>query len=150
MDFLSAGWVWLYVGAGLMLAEILIPGFVVFFFGLSAASVGLLLLAVPGEVFNLTLTWQLGLFSLFSIVYLVTLRRYLKSVFLGDSEDGLSASDEFVGRIGEVVKDIAPGVPGRVMLGDAQWDAVAVGPIAAGVKVKILSRKNLTLTVEAV
>ena len=35
MDFLSAGWIWLYVGAGLMLAEILTPGFVMFFFGLS-------------------------------------------------------------------------------------------------------------------
>ena len=40
MDFLSAGWMWLYVGAGLMLAEILMPGFVVFFFGLSAATLG--------------------------------------------------------------------------------------------------------------
>ena len=150
MDFLSAGWVWLYIGAGLMLAEILIPGFVVFFFGLSAATLGVLLLTVPDDVFDVTMAWQLGLFSLFSIVYLVTLRRYLKSVFLGDSEDRLSASDEFAGRTGEVVADIASGVPGRVMLGDAEWDAVAAAPIAAGTKVKILSRKNLTLTVEAV
>ena len=150
MDFLSAGWIWLYIGAGLMLAEILIPGFVVFFFGLSAATLGVLLLAVPGDVFDLTMAWQLALFSLFSVLYLVTLRRYLKSVFLGDSEEGLSATDEFAGRLGEVVTDIAPGVPGRVMLGDAEWDAVAVAPLTAGTKVKILSRKNLTLTVEAV
>jgi membrane protein implicated in regulation of membrane protease activity len=150
MDFLSAGWIWLYIGAGLMLAEILIPGFVVFFFGLSAATLGVLLFAVPGDVFDLTMAWQLALFSLFSVLYLVTLRRYLKSVFLGDSEEGLSAADEFVGRLGEVVTDIAPGVPVRVMLGDAEWDAVAVVPLTAGTKVKILSRKNLTLTVEAV
>jgi membrane-bound ClpP family serine protease len=37
-----------------------------------------------------------------------------------------------------------------VLVGDAEWDAVAVGNIAAGSKVKVLSRKNLTLTVEAV
>lgn len=149
MDFLSAGWIWLYVGAGLMLAEILVPGFVLFFFGLSAATLGVLILVLP-DSFHLTLAWQLALFSLFSVVYLVTLRRYLKSVFLGDSEDKLSASDEFTGRTGEVVEAIAPGVPGRVTVGDAQWDAVAVAPIDAGTKVKILSRKNLTLTVEAV
>ena len=35
----SCGWLWLYAGVGLMLAELLAPGFVVFFFGLSAASV---------------------------------------------------------------------------------------------------------------
>lgn len=149
MDFLGAGWIWLYIGAGLMLAEILVPGFVLFFFGLSAATLGVLILVLP-DSFQLTLAWQLALFSLFSVVYLVTLRRYLKSVFLGDSEDRLSASDDFAGRTGEVTSAIAPGVPGRVTVGDAEWDAAAVTPIAAGTKVKILSRKNLTLTVEAV
>ena len=149
MDFLSAGWMWLYIGAGLMLAEILMPGFVIFFFGLSAATLGVLIFVLP-DAFHLTLTWQLALFSLFSVVYLVTLRRYLKSVFLGDSEDRLSAFDEFAGRTGEIVAATAPGIPGRVLLGDAEWDAVSVEPIAAGAKVKILSRKNLTLTVEAV
>ena len=108
-----------------------------------------MILVLP-DAFHLTLAWQLALFSLFSVVYLVTLRRYLKSVFLGDSEDMLSASDEFAGRTGEVVASIAPGIPGRVLVGDAEWDAVAVESIAAGAKVKVLSRKNLTLTVEAV
>ena len=150
MNFLGAGWIWLYIGAGLMLAEILVPGFVMFFFGLSAATVGLLMLAIPADAFDLTLTWQFALFSLFSIVYLVTLRRYAKSVFLGDSEKGKAAVDEFAGRIGEVVTPIASGVPGRVMVGDAEWNAVSSAPIAAGAKVKVLSRSNLTLAVEAV
>lgn len=149
MDFLSAGWLWMYIGGGLMLAEILMPGFVVFFFGLSAVTLGGLMLVLP-DAFHLTLAWQLALFSLFSIVYLVTLRKYLKSIFLGDSEDTISATDEFAGRTGEVRAAIEPGVPGRVIVGDAEWDAVAVEPVAVGAKVKILSRKNLTLTVEAV
>ena len=136
MDFLSAGWMWLYVGAGLMLAEILMPGFVVFFFGLSAATLGALILVLP-DAFHLTLAWQLALFSLFSVVYLVTLRRYLKSVFLGDSEDMLSASDEFAGRTGEVKADIAPGIPGRVLVGVATLlaqhnEVVAVDIITVG------------------
>lgn len=149
MDFLNAGWVWMYIGGGLMLAEILMPGFVVFFFGLSAATLGGLILLLP-EAFQLSLTWQLALFSLFSIVYLVTLRKYLKSIFLGDTEDTTSTLDEFSGRYGEASTDIVPGAPGRATVGDAEWDAIAAAPIAAGTKVKVLSRKNLTLTVEAV
>ena len=96
MDFLAAKWVWLYLGAFLMFAEIMAPGFVIFFFGLAAATVGGFLFLVP-EGFNVTLAWQLGLFSLFSILYLVTLRRYAKSIFLGDTaqtkeiDSGLSA-----------------------------------------------------------
>jgi membrane protein implicated in regulation of membrane protease activity len=149
MEFLSAGWLWMYIGGGLMLAEILMPGFVVFFFGLSAVTLGGLILLLP-DSFHLTLSWQLALFSLFSIVYLVTLRKYLKSIFLGDSEDTISAADEFAGRLGEVKAAIEPGIPGRVAVGDAEWDAVAVEPLLAGAKVKVLSRRNLTLTVEAV
>ena len=34
MDFLAARWLWLYAGAILMLAELMAPGFVVFFFGI--------------------------------------------------------------------------------------------------------------------
>ena len=70
----SCAWLWLYVGAFLMLAELLLPGFVVFFFGLSAATVGLLRFAL-GESF--TLTWQLAAFSAFTILYLAVLRRDL-------------------------------------------------------------------------
>ena len=149
MDFLSAGWIWLYIGAGLMLAEILTPGFVMFFFGLSAATVGALVLLLP-DTFRLTTMWQLALFSFFSLVYLVTLRRYVKNVFLGDNGKTRALTDEFAGRLGEVTKALAPDLPGRVVVGDAEWDAIAAAPIAVGARVKVLSRRNLTLTVEAV
>ena len=105
MDFLSNGWIWMYVGAGLMLAEILTPGFVMFFFGLSAATVGLLVLLLP-EPFNPSLMWQFALFSLFSLVYLVTLRRYVKNVFLGDN--GKGAAFMFNKRFGAVWLTFAP------------------------------------------
>ena len=148
MDFLGNGWIWMYVGAGMMLAEILTPGFVMFFFGLSAATVGLLVLLLPPS-FNPSLMWQLALFSLFSLIYLVTLRRYVKNVFLGDNGKSRALADEFAGRLGEAVTDISS-MQGRVSVGDAEWSAVSEAPIAAGAKVRVVSRKNLTLTVEAV
>ena len=117
--------------------------------GLSAATVGLLVLLLP-EPFSPTLMWQFALFSLFSLVYLVTLRRYVKNVFLGDNGKGAALGDEFSGRMGEAITSLSPGVPGRVVLGDAEWDAVSNASIAAGARVRVVSRRNLTLTVEAV
>ena len=146
MDFLAARWLWLYAGAILMLAEILAPGFVIFFFGLAAATVGLVMFVLP-EAFHLTPTWQMALFSFFSILYLVTLRRYMKSVFLGDSEEA-KALDEYVGRLAKVTETVRPEAPGRVLLGDAEWTAVASECLDPGTEVKVVGRKNLTLEIE--
>ena len=70
----SCAWLWIYAGAALMLLELIAPGFVLCFFGLSAASVGLLKFAL-GDPF--TPTGQLAAFSVFSILYFLILRRYL-------------------------------------------------------------------------
>ena len=149
MNFLSAGWIWLYVGAFLMLAELLAPGFVVFFFGLAAATVGVFIMVLP-DSFHLALTWQLALFSFFSILYLVTLRRYVKSVFLGDTMDANSLGGEYVGRLGRVIADIRPEVPGRIVVGDSEWTASSSQRISSGTEVKVVAQKNLTLTVEPI
>jgi len=71
-------------------------------------------------------------------------------VFLGDNGKGGALGDVFLGRLGEAITSLSPGVPGRIMLGDAEWDAVSATPIAAGTRVRVISRRNLTLTVEAV
>ena len=148
MDFLAAKWLWLCAGAFLMLAELMAPGFVVFFFGLAASTVGVVMFVLP-DAFHLTPTWQIALFSLFSILYLVTLRRYVKSVFLGDSDES-KATDEYVGRLAKVTETVRPETPGRVMLGDAEWTAVASERLDPGTEVKVTGRKNLTLEVERV
>lgn len=149
MNFLDAGWIWLYIGAFLMLAELLAPGFVVFFFGLAASTVGILIHVLP-DTFHIGLTWQLALFSFFCVLYLVTLRRYVKNVFLGDTETKGTVDAEYAGRLGSVVSAIDPDIPGRILLGDAEWTASAAQPIPEGTKVRVVSRNNLTLTVEPV
>ena len=99
MDFLSPVWIWMYVGAFLMLAELISPGFVVFFFGLAAATVSLLKWIFP----SLPLWGQLAAFSILSILYLLVLRKYIKSVFMGEKDESLSINNEYVGRVGRVV-----------------------------------------------
>ena len=67
----GAGWMWLYIGAGLMMLEVVSSGFVVFFFGLAAATVGLMRFCI-GEEF--TLTWQLVSFSALCVAYIALFR----------------------------------------------------------------------------
>ncbi|MGN0847454.1 MAG: NfeD family protein [Kiritimatiellia bacterium] len=143
MEFLSVKWLWLYAGVGLMLMEIMTSGFVVFFFGLAAVTVGALLFA-----FEWSMTVQVVLFTVLSILYLVTLRRYVKSVFLGDTAETQSIQSEYVGRVGKVVEAIRPDVPGRILLGDAEWAATAKDRIEPGAEVRVVDQRNLTLSVE--
>jgi len=144
----SCGWLWLYAGAFLMLLELLAPGFVIFFFGLSAATVGLVRLAL-GDPF--TGTWQLIAFSVFTILYLAVLRRLLKNLFQGASEaSGTDFEHETIGRTGTVVTAIRPGLAGRVLIGDAEWTAVAEQEIAVGADVKVVAQSNLTMKVEPI
>ncbi len=144
---LSCGWLWMYAGAFLMFMELATPGFVMFFFGLSAATVGIVRFAF-GDAFDAT--WQVAAFSAFSIVYLAVLRRWLKKVFSGDkTEAKTDFENEYVGRTGKVVSAIEPPLSGRVEVGDAEWTAVSDSPIAAGTVVKVVAQSNLTFRVES-
>lgn len=145
---MSCAWLWIYAGAALMLMELVAPGFILCFFGLSAATVGVCRF-IFGAAF--TPTWQLAAFSAFSILYIVLLRRYLKRIFVGGKvETKTDFDNESVGRCGKVTEPIAPPKTGRVMIGDAEWTAAADVPIAAGVDVKVISQNNLTMKVKAI
>lgn len=140
------GWLWLYFGAFLMLMEFFAPGFVIFFFGLSAATVGVIRMAA-GDAFSST--WQVAAFSGFSVLYLVLLRRWVKGVFTGARTDaGLSSGGDYIGRAGKVVTAIEPPHCGRVMIGDAEWNAVSDDKLEAGSDVRVVRQENLTMVVE--
>lgn len=144
----ECAWLWIYAGAGLMLLELVVPGFILCFFGLSAATVGVCRF-IFDEAF--TPTWQLAAFSVFAILYIVLLRRWLKTVFMGVKSSGATDFDnESVGRIGRVTEAVNPPLAGRVMIGDAEWSAIADSPIAAGADVKVVAQKNLTMKVERI
>ena len=141
----SGAWLWMYAGMILMLLEFAAPGFVVFFFGLASLTVGAGCFAF-GEMF--TLNMQIAAFSVFSVLYLVLLRRWLKSVFMNVKSDDSGLTDEYVGRYGKVIESIKPPLSGRVLIGDAQWTAVADSPVDVGTEVEVVSRRNLTVAVK--
>ena len=145
---LSCAWLWIYTGAALMLLELVAPGFILCFFGLSAATVGVLKFAF-GEAF--TLTWQLATFSAFSVLYIIILRRYLKRVFVGGKvETKTDFDNESVGRVGKLTAAILPPLTGRVMLGDSEWTAESERPIEVGANVRVVAQQNLTMKVEEI
>ena len=144
----SCGWLWIYAGAALMFLELVVPGFVLCFFGLSAATVGVLRF-VFGEGFSPT--WQLAAFSALSILYIALLRRYLTKVFVGGKvETKTDFDNESVGRAGKVTEAIRPPLTGRVMIGVAEWTAAADSAIEAGANVRVIAQSNLTMKVEAI
>ena len=143
---LSCAWLWIYAGSALMLLELIAPGFILCFFGLSAATVGALRFALGGAF---TLTWQLAAFSVFSVLYIVILRRYLKRIFVGGKvETKTDFDNESVGRVGKLTEAVRPPLTGRVMLGDAEWTAESERPIEAGANVRVVAQQNLTMKVE--
>ena len=49
-----------------------------------------------------------------------------------------------------MTQPVTPEIPGRVLIGDSEWNANAGESIPTGAAVKVVSQNNLTLTVEAV
>ena len=145
---LSCAWLWVYAGAALMLLELIAPGFILCFFGLSAATVGILRFAF-GDAF--TLTGQLAAFSVFSVLYIVILRRYLKRVFVGGKvETKTDFDNESIGRVGKLTVAVRPPLTGRVMLGDSEWTAESERPIEVGANVRVIAQQNLTMKVDEI
>lgn len=144
----SCGWLWLYFGAGLMVLELASTGFVIFFFGLSAATVGVIRLLV-GEGFGSIA--QVAAFSVFAVLYLAILRRWMKRIFSGEtSRTETDFNNDYIGRIGTAVSAIEPPHAGRVEIGDAAWTAEAEAPVAVGRSVRIIALDNLTVKVEEI
>ena len=65
MEFKLLYWHWLVLGMILIIAEIFIPSFTVFWFGLGGILVAGVLLMFPG----LTISWQLFIWAIASIVF---------------------------------------------------------------------------------
>jgi membrane protein implicated in regulation of membrane protease activity len=137
---------WLYFAVALIIFEVMTPGLVSLFFGLSALSVALIAWLFP----SLAQGWQWIAFSVFSILYILLLRKSLKKVFSGDKEISETLNDEFAGKLAIVAEPVAPNKPGRVEFCGSTWDAEADAEFPAGASVRIVSKKNLTLKVEAV
>lgn len=144
--------IWMLLGIFLILAEFVVPGLVVVFFGFSALIVGLLIWAgMPGEG-----PLPFVVFAAVSLGTLLLLRKQCKSWFVGKSIGSQIAGedDDFLGREAIVASgfDNARAQAGRVTYRGTQWDARTKEEtqLKTGDPVKIIGRKDSVLIVEKV
>lgn len=139
--------IWLISGLVLMLAELIIPGGIVFFIGLSASLTGAL------WFFGIVTTWvnALVLFFILTMVLILAFRGVTQKLVGGDSH--IANTDEEVdiyGKTALVLETIGPGEhEGRVEFQGSQWPALGDGKeIQTGSEVTIVCHENISLLVE--
>ena len=139
-------WCWLILGMILLMSEFFIPGFIIFFFGVAACLVGVVTFFVP----ELGLVWQILTFIIASVMLLILSRRYIPGVFKGRDivSDVDIDLDDVSGETATAVTDIPADGSGKVEFRGTLWNAVTGEDISAGERVRIISRKNITLIVE--
>ncbi|MBQ9430478.1 MAG: NfeD family protein [Kiritimatiellae bacterium] len=136
---------WFLVGVGLAFLELATPGFVILFFGLAAITVSLVVWLCPA----LSFTWQLGIFMILTIGYIVFLRSWLKNMLVGKtSNEGGDPDSEVIGQQTTVVEAIPANGEGKVEVFGTNWRAVAATPLSVGTRVRVAAQNNLVLTVE--
>ena len=146
-NFLAPEVEWFLVGLFCMIAELIMPGFVIVFFGVGAwvtallAWVGLL----PG------FESQMVVFLLTTVVSLLLLRKRGQEMFRGRVSGILRADeemDDFAGGKGLAVSDIVPGAGGMIEFRGTQWKAESGQRIPQGTPVRVIRKDNITLVVE--
>lgn len=135
---------WFLSGLAFFAVELALPGFIIFFFGLGAWCT-----AAVVALFPLTLSGQLAVFVVSSVLTLLLLRAWLRGVFFGDSQrETDSVTMEPKQSTGIVTEDIRPPANGRVKYGGSFWQAEADEPISKGTVVNIVEQNNLLVKVQ--
>jgi inner membrane protein len=138
--------IWFIIGLIFLILELILPGFVIFFFGVGAWITSLAcLIADPGT--NL----QMVIFAVTSILTLVLLRRLLREKFF-DSKEGSAAmlDDEFTGGKALALTSFAKGTRGKVEFRGTIWSAISTEEISAGDTVIITGKESINLFVEPI
>jgi len=144
-EWLKPEIIWFLIGLVLLVLEFSAPGLIIAFFGVGAWVVALIAL-----LFDISLTTQLLIFLITSILMLTFLRKSLRKVFKLDSFELQNELEDFLGHTAEVTVKISPNKPGKVELNGTSWEAESSTEIAKGKTVKIIGRKSITFIVEPV
>lgn len=132
----------------LMLTELVLPGFIIIFFGIGAWVTAVCIWIGFADSLNT----QLVIFLVSSLASLVLFRRQGQKYFKGKVSgkvDDVSRLDDVKGEKALVIEEIVPqGLPGKVEFHGTVWNAVADETIPKGTPVEVLERDNLTLKVK--
>ena len=135
---------WFILGLGLFILELIMPAFIIFFFGLGAWITALVCLTVhPGT------NVQIIIFAITSSILLLALRKIIQKKFLNSintkSED---VEDEFTGKEALATVDFGGIKKGKVEFKGTTWTAESSSEIREGQRVLIIEKDSFKLIVE--
>ena len=139
-------WHWAVLGIALILAELVVPAFVLVWFGLGALLVGAIVFIAPGA----SLTFQIATWTLASVAMIVLWFKIFKPGF-HKTRIGM-ADANVIGEVGLLIQDVEPYHKGQVrfqkpILGADVWDCIADDPIRSGERIKVLGVEGSLLKV---
>ena len=141
-------WHWLVIGMLLIIGEIFVSGFTIFWFGLGGLVVALVLALVP----SLSLAWQLLLWALSSAIFTLLWFQLVRPRMIDRTKAGI-AREAALGESGQVIKAPIAGQRGVVrfttpLLGSDEWPFICEQPVAPGNRVYVKDISGNTLIVE--
>jgi len=147
---LSPSLIWFFVGVAFLIAELIMPAFLLIFF-----TAGCWVAAIFVWLIDIELTKQILIFLVSSVSLLFTLRKYSLKTFIGKTQDEIDDhySDSKIGKTAIVTKKIAPNRTGEIKVMGSFWRATANEEIEEGIAVlieKTDSEDGLTLKVKPV
>ena len=147
MELELAYWHWLVLGIALVIVEIFLPSFTIFWFGLGAIVVGVVLWLFP----DMALAVQLLIWLVASCGFALFWFKFLKPKMVDKTSAGI-ARDSAIGEYGQVIKAPVAERRGAVrfttpVLGSDEWEFICEQDVSVGDRVFIKEFSGNTLLV---
>ena len=148
MEFKLVYWYWLVFGMVLIIAELFIPSFTIFWFGLGAILVAGVLLMLP----ELAISWQLFAWAIASCILTFLWFKLLKPLMADRTKAGISR-EAIMGESGQVITVPEQEKRGIVrfttpLLGADEWPFICEQDLAIGDRVIVKDISGNTLIVK--
>ena len=148
MDITVQYWHWLVFGMILIMAEIFVPSFTIFWFGLGGLVVASLMLLFPG----VSLTWQLFIWAIASCIFTFLWFKFIRPMMTDRTRAGI-AREAAIGETGQVIREPSDGRRGMVrfstpLLGSEEWPFICDAAVSLGDRVTVADFSGNTLMVK--
>ena len=148
MDISVQYWHWLVVGMILIMAEIFVPSFTIFWFGLGGLVVAGTMLVFSGISF----TWQLFIWAIASCGFTFLWFKFIRPKMTDRTRAGISR-EAAIGETGQVIKKPENERRGMVrfstpLLGSEEWPFICDAPVDVGDRVSVADISGNTLVVK--
>ena len=143
-------WHWLVFGMILIMAEIFVPSFTIFWFGLGGIVVaGVLLLGI-----GITFTWQLFIWAIASCIFTFLWFKFVRPRMTDRTRAGISR-EAAIGEIGQVIRVPTQQQRGTVrftipLLGSEEWPFICDASLSVGDRVTVTDISGNTLMVQKI